>query len=250
MAEVAYGLPDSPPKASLADDIEVADLARKAVAWRYSSSLEVASKTGVDSRSSLADVLPLDSQHVSPPTSSVIAGDSTSLPLFQLDQEVTPSTQTKSTDAPLPELLADQHILFLAAGQIDFLSPLISRIRTLARLAAEEEDQEAIRSGSLTGFLRFLYVHRSRIWLRPQLVLTPEGHLRAEWRKTRDYRIAVRFLDKDRVTFVSFTPDPRDPTVINRVGGSSTVRGFFETIPNTNNATARLFGEAPKSPAP
>lgn len=237
MAEVAYGLPDSPQKGSSADDIEMADLALKAVASRYTSSIEVGSETNT-SKPSFAEALP----RVRLSASSDIVVDTWSR--LKLAQDITPSTRTKSTDAALPDLLADQRLFFLSAGQNDdFLNPMISRIRTLARLAAEEDDQEAIRSGSLTGFLRFIYVHRPRISSRPQLVLTPEGHLRAEWRKTRDYRIAVRFLDQSRVTFVSFAPDPRDPTVINRVGGSSTVHGFFETIPNVSNATARLFEE-------
>ena len=238
MAEVVYSLPDSPPKRSSAKDTEMADLALRAVASRYSSSVVGGTETATG-KSSFVTTPDHDWKRGLRPMSTGILVDSASLPL-QLPQYPT----TESTDADLPDLLTDQRLLFLSACEVDdFLDPLISRIGMLAQLAAEEEDQEAIRSDSFAGFLRFLYVHRPRIWRRPQLVLTPEGHLRAEWRETRDHRLAVRFLDENRVTFVSFAPDPHDPTQINRVGGSSSVYGFFETIPNESNATAHLFGE-------
>lgn len=131
---------------------------------------------------------------------------------------------------------ANHTLPLLSTGQIDeFLNPLISRIGTLAQLAAEDEDQEAIRPESIAGFLHFLHVHRTHVRRRPQLVLTPAGHLRAEWRETGDYRIAVTFLHPDEVTFVSFAPDARHHASINRVGGSSSVGRFFETIPNAGS---------------
>ncbi len=235
----------------------MADLALKAVASLYHSGVSVVADSATRISSS-ARKLDDKWQGGSQPRSSMgslIDVASSPLQLAQRDlarssrvatRTVTASVSqgSASTGADLSDLLTDQRLLFLSACEVDdFLDPLISRVGMLAQLAAEEEDQEAVRSDSFAGFLRFLYAHRPRIWRRPQLVLTPEGHLRAEWRETRDHRIAVRFLDENRVTFVFFAPDPHDPTQISRVGGSSSVYSFFETIPNVCGGMVRLFGK-------
>ena len=113
-------------------------------------------------------------------------------------------------------------------GTVISLDPLVRRIAQLATLAADEEDQEAIRSESLTGLFRFLHRHRRRVHTTPQLVLTPQGHLRAEWRRSKDCRVAVRFLDDRRVSFVSFLPDRNDPAKVNRTSGGASIDGFFD----------------------
>ena len=123
---------------------------------------------------------------------------------------------------------SDQYLVFLSMGQkAEFLRPIISRIEELSRFAVEEEDQYALRRGSLQGLLRFLYLHRARIESRPQLILTSEGHLRAIWRKSKDHRVAIRFMDHATVAFVTFLPDRVRPTRINRIGGESSVESFF-----------------------
>ena len=128
------------------------------------------------------------------------------------------------------EMSSDQYLVFLSIGDAEeFLLPLIQRIGELTKLAGEEEDQRALKPQSLRGFFRFLYLHRSRIESRPQLILTTEGHLRAIWRKSRDHRVAIRFIDQTRVSFVTFLPDYIRPTQINRVGGDSSVDSFFKS---------------------
>lgn len=128
-----------------------------------------------------------------------------------------------------PNFTSDQYLQFLMAGQdVEFLTPLIARIRLLMDMAAEDEDQRALRTDSLVGFFRFLYVHKDRINEPPQLVLTMAGYLRAEWRRSRDCRVAVRFVDRNTISFVTFLPDRHVPAQINRVGGDSSISGFFE----------------------
>lgn len=134
-----------------------------------------------------------------------------------------------ATSAMDDDMASDQFLIFLSYGDAgDFLRPLIQRIENLVKLASQEESQQAPRPQSLRGFFRFLFLNKSRIDSRPQLILTTEGHLRAVWRKSRDYRIAIRFIDEARISFVTFLPDPIRPTQINRVGGDSSVGSFFE----------------------
>ena len=129
------------------------------------------------------------------------------------------------------EMSSDQHLVFLSLGDVPpFLQPIVTRIKDLARLARDEEDQQALKPRSLRGLFRFLYVHQSRIRVRPQLILTSEGLLRGIWRRSRDYRVAVRFLDDSTVSFVTFLPDRVRPTRINRVGGESSIDGFFASV--------------------
>lgn len=116
-------------------------------------------------------------------------------------------------------------------GDVDgFLDPLIQRIVDLIWLAAEDDEQEALRAESLEGFFRFLGIHREHIESRPQLVLTPDGYLRAVWRKGKAHRIALRFIDDKRVAFVTFLPDSFRPTQTNHIGGESSIEAVLDTI--------------------
>ena len=137
----------------------------------------------------------------------------------------------RSSEAVTDEMSTDVHLVFLSIGESEaFLQPLVRRIQELAALANTEEDQHALRPRSLRGFFKFLYLHRSRVHSRPQLILTMEGSLRAIWRRSRDDRVAVRFLDDATVSFVTFLPDQDRPTQINRVGGECSIEEFFRCV--------------------
>lgn len=137
----------------------------------------------------------------------------------------------KSSEVLSDEMSADEFLVFLSmVDSTAFLEPLIGRIEELTELARLEEDQNALSPFSLRGLFRFLYSHRSRIHSRPQLILTTEGLLRAIWRRSRDHRVAIRFLDAARVSFVAFLPDHVRPTQINRIGGESSIEGFFRCV--------------------
>lgn len=141
---------------------------------------------------------------------------------------------------------SDQYLQFLASGELDtFMEPIIHRIRLLCDLASKEDDQKALRPESLVGFFRFMYIHRNRVAdCPPQLILTTEGYLRAEWRRSRDCRVAVRFVDMRTVSFVTFLPDKHVRSRINRIGGNSSTQGFFEntgitTLPSASPRSSR-----------
>ena len=142
-----------------------------------------------------------------------------------------PSELVRSSEALSDWMSVEDHLVFLSMADLaGFLSPLIGRVKELVELAVAEEDQMALNPLSLRGFLRFLCLHRSRVVSRPQLILTTEGFLRAIWRRSRDHRIGVRFVDDKVVSFVTFLPDSARPTQINRVGGESSIEGFFRCV--------------------
>ena len=137
----------------------------------------------------------------------------------------------RSSEVPSDSMSVEDQLVFLSMAELDdFLRPLVGRVKELVGLAGAEEDQQALNPLSLRGFFRFLYLHRSRIVSRPQLILTTEGLLRAIWRRSRDHRIGIRFLDDRMVSFVTFLPDGARPTQINRVGGESSIEGFFRCV--------------------
>lgn len=139
--------------------------------------------------------------------------------------------RVESSEVDTDEMSTDLHLVFISIGEAEeFLQPLVRRVQELTALAKMEDDQHALRSGSLRGFFKFLYLHRSRVDARPQLMLTSEGSLRAIWRRSRDHRVAIRFLDDSTVSFVTFLPDEGRPTQINRMGGECSIEGFFRCV--------------------
>ena len=136
--------------------------------------------------------------------------------------------------------MSETHLLFVSNDQYtvarpvgdvgEFRRPLVERIIELIGFAKEDDEQQAPRQRSLEGFVKLLYVHQDRIKTRPQLVLTLDGHLRAVWRRSKDHRIAMRFIDDKNVAFVTFLPDSFRPSRTNHIGGESSIEAVFETI--------------------
>jgi len=135
------------------------------------------------------------------------------------------------TDSPNREITATEHLVLLRNTELDyFIEPIVDRIQHLANLAAEEgDDQQGLRQESLSAFLKFLYIHKDRIHNQPSIILTADGNLRAEWRNHSANRVAVEFLSDNRVMFVSFLPDSKNPAHTNRVAGAAGLKSFFES---------------------
>lgn len=112
----------------------------------------------------------------------------------------------------------------------EFVKKIIDRVEVLSEIAADEgDDQQGLTQESLSGLMKFLYVHRGRIDTQPSIILTINGHLRAEWRNHADHRIAIEFVNDKSVMFVTFLPDRMHPTRTNRVSGAAGIETFFET---------------------
>ena len=105
------------------------------------------------------------------------------------------------------------------------------RLKQLQELAAEEGPrQNAMKHESLDGFLRFLQIHQRHVTRRPLLALTFEGHVRAEWKRNNQDRLAIEFLDDVDLRYVLFRPNSFFPAKTNRTSGSSTVETLFEDL--------------------
>jgi len=104
---------------------------------------------------------------------------------------------------------------------------LAARLRDLLEIAREEQPEQAPPAAeSLETFLGFLARHRGLRY--PDVVLTPEGNARATWRRDRNQRLALEFLDDGDLRFVIFAPDPRHPYKTVRAAGAATIDSVLE----------------------
>jgi hypothetical protein len=104
---------------------------------------------------------------------------------------------------------------------------LAARLRDLLEIAREEQPEQAPPAAeSLETFLDFLARHRGLSY--PDVVLTPEGNARATWRRGRNQRLALEFLDDGDLRFVIFAPDPRHTYKTIRAAGAATIDSVLE----------------------
>jgi hypothetical protein len=79
---------------------------------------------------------------------------------------------------------------------------LIARVQLLAAELDEEEPGRAPSSNSLQSMISFLM--SNPLVAFPEIVLIPDGHLRAEWHRGRDRHLTVTFLPGGEVRYVIF----------------------------------------------
>lgn len=114
----------------------------------------------------------------------------------------------------------------------EILKKINPRIVYLSEVALVEEEQEPLSSNSYLGLVSFLngIYDLSSV---PVLVLTYEGNIVAEWRRSPDEKLVLQFLDSFNLKFVFFYPDSYNPTKILRISGNGSVLSFFEDYPRT-----------------
>ncbi len=114
----------------------------------------------------------------------------------------------------------------------DFTFPyrekLSKRLRLLKELADEESDQSPMSLASIMDFISFFRSNNSLAC--PSLVLTRNGHIRAEWRANASRRLAIEFMGERLVRFVIFIPDPDRPNKINYLTGVLSLQSVLDTI--------------------
>lgn len=110
---------------------------------------------------------------------------------------------------------------------------LATRLQSL--ISAAEEEEAAQDPGltqasipSLTDFAKFLAT-QPRI-AKPSLTLTWDGHVRAEWRKDADHRVAAEFIGDGTAKLVIFAPDPSDPARIVRFSRQVEVPALAQAV--------------------
>lgn len=112
----------------------------------------------------------------------------------------------------------------------EILGAATKRLMQLSRIAEEEgPDQLAMQKASLRGFLVFLQSNTRKL-SGPSLVLTYDGNIRAEWKRHVNHRVAIEFLNEVDVRYVTFIPNRKHATRVNRSSGTSTVDTLFEDI--------------------
>lgn len=114
----------------------------------------------------------------------------------------------------------------------EILRKITPRIEYLYEVALGGEEQEPLSSDSYLGLVNFLNGIRN-LSLVPVLVLTYEGNIVAEWRRSPDEKLVLQFLDSFNLKFVFFYTDSYDPTKILRISGNGSALSFFEDYPRT-----------------
>ncbi|MCI0558234.1 MAG: hypothetical protein MN733_07040 [Nitrososphaera sp.] len=90
------------------------------------------------------------------------------------------------------------------------------------------QDQAPISPQSLQDFIEFFQFIPSLVY--PNVVLTREGNIRAEWSRARNQYFAGEFMGDGNVRFVVFAPDPKHPEKTTRVSGLTSADSLMELV--------------------
>jgi hypothetical protein len=86
-------------------------------------------------------------------------------------------------------------------------------------------DEPLVSVASLRGFLRFLELEPRLRY--PDITISPQGNLWAEWRAGRERHLAIEFLPAGEAKFAIFAPDPMQPMRIARIAGRLSLPAVF-----------------------
>ena len=123
----------------------------------------------------------------------------------------------------------------------DRIKPRIEELREAA-LEEESEGQLPLSNDSYRGLARFLnkIVHMG-MYLVPELDLTYEGNIRAEWESSDEEFLILEFVDFFRLKFVFFYPDSLSPKTF-RISGDGSVSDFLDHHPKAMEFLRGLCG--------
>jgi hypothetical protein len=125
---------------------------------------------------------------------------------------------TRDTDSSLSALINRLRY----DPRIRFAERIAARLDYLLEISREEQPEQAPPAmASVEGFLAFLSKNPGLAY--PTIVLTPDGNVRAQWRRSPSEHLAIEFLGENDVWFVIFAPDPTDPYKTIRTSGGATV---------------------------
>ena len=102
------------------------------------------------------------------------------------------------------------------------------KLNILKDLVNEDPDEDSISIDSMRNFISFL--QNTTNLKCPNVALTPSNEIRAHWRKEPNRLFAVVFLATGEVQFVIFAPNSKDPEMIDRISGLSSVQLLLATI--------------------
>ena len=136
------------------------------------------------------------------------------------NEETLPTSDLESS-------LSDLIDRFRYHPKIGFAERIAARLGYLLEISREEQPWQAPpAAASLDSFLAFLSKNLELAY--PDVVLTPDGNVRAQWKRGSSLHFALEFLEDENVCFVIFAPDPKHPYKTVRVSGEATVDSVME----------------------
>lgn len=131
--------------------------------------------------------------------------------------------------APRETTLSELILGIRTSAEIPFAKRLAERLEELVEISEEEfPEQEPMSSRSLQDFIEFIRSVPDMAY--PDIVLSYEGNVCAEWTQNRNKHFALEFLGDREVDFVIFAPDRKKRYKTNRVSGISTLDSLLENV--------------------
>ena len=150
-------------------------------------------------------------------------GEPSALP--RIEFLVDPTQPSAPRETSLSELI----LRIQTNAELPFAKRLAERLEQLVEISEEEfPEQEPMSARSLEDFFEFIRSIPNITY--PDVILTYEGNVRAEWTQSRNRHFAVEFLGGNETRFVVFAPDQKTPYKTNRVSGLSTLSSLLEII--------------------
>lgn len=114
--------------------------------------------------------------------------------------------------------------------EINEASNIASRLSNLFDYSLVEMDemQDVLRLESLQNFIDFLKLNPKIN--RPDIIITPEGHIRARWKKDNRHFFRLEFRTNLNVNFVCFSPNVSYPKKDDKSSGVSTADQVFSHL--------------------
>ena len=113
-------------------------------------------------------------------------------------------------------------------SKIQFARELAAKLNFLNEVVNEDPDEDPISIDSMRNFIRFL--QNTTNLKCPNVALTPSNEIHAQWRTAPNRHFAAVFLQTGETRFVIFSPNSKDPEMIDRISGLTSVDSLLETI--------------------
>ena len=113
-------------------------------------------------------------------------------------------------------------------SKIQFAHELAVKLNFLKEVVNEDPDEDSISIDSMRNFISFL--QNTTNLKCPNVALTPSNEIHAQWRTAPNRHFAAVFLPTGETRFVIFTPNSKDPEMIDRISGLTSVDSLLETI--------------------
>jgi hypothetical protein len=152
-------------------------------------------------------------------------------------KDYSPDLPAPTTESPFDELdeklTSEEKIKKLidyvrGGSKIQFAQELAVKLNFLNDIVNEDPAEDPISIDSMRNFISFL--QNTTNLKCPSVALTPSNEIHAQWRTAPNRHFAAVFLQTGETRFVIFTPNSKDPEMIDRISGLTSVDSLLETI--------------------